>query len=164
MCDAARASPHPSQEEGACFTGPLRWLSPFSRSAAERVWGKAGKEAREQRAKSREKGAGKLPRQTEWRRLDEISNNHSQNERLKQNTIFNRTAQLNVAGELKFWRIIELWSNFNFSAASVLYSWPSLLTSHWNVGGNFSRLPLCTWHFFEQSYVPNKPSQMLCIV
>ena len=40
---------------------------------AERVRGKAGKGAREQNAKSREKEAEKLPRQTEWRRLDENS-------------------------------------------------------------------------------------------
>lgn len=69
---------------------------------AERVRGKAGKGAREQRAKSREKEAGKLSRQTEWRRLEENSKSHSQKERLKRSAIFNRTAQLNVAGELKF--------------------------------------------------------------
>lgn len=83
------------------------------------------------------------------------------NERLKQSAIFNRTAQLNVAGELKFWSIIELWSNF--SASSLLCSWPSLLTSQLNVGGNFSRLHLCTQHFFEQSYIPNKPFQIVRI-
>lgn len=130
--DAACVMPDPWQDEMSHFTGPLWWLSPFTCSMAERAWGKADKGAREQNAKSGEKEAGKLPRQTEWRRLDENSNRYSQNERLKQSAIFNRTAQLNVAGELKFWRIIELGSNFNFSASS-------LLTSCLNVGVSFSK-------------------------
>lgn len=144
-------------------TGPRWGANSFSGSVAGWVGGKAGKGAREQSAKSREKEAGKLPRQTEWRRLDENSNSHSQNAKLKQNTIFNRTAQLGAAGELKFWRITELGSDFRFSASSQLCSWPSLLTSRSDVSRNFPRRHLCTWRFLEQSYIPNKPFQILCL-
>lgn len=72
------------------------------------------------RAKSRGKAAGRAPRQTAWRRLDENSKSHSQKERLKRSAIFNRAARLNVARELRFWRIVQLWSNFNLSASSLL--------------------------------------------